>query len=82
MSTIYEAPVAEVKVGTRLICDDGFTCIDDGAVLEVKADENDELYFDCRGPAGSGAAVERHYLDGQLNSECTCYVGLKLFGQE
>lgn len=62
------AKVSEVKEGTVLVCDGGFTCVDDGAELIVKKDEKG-LYFDCR-DAG-------HYLDGQTD-DGKVYVGLYL----
>lgn len=54
------AKVSQVKVGTKLKADGGFTCLDEGEVCEVCADE-DGLYIKCK--------EGRHGLGGQLASE-------------
>ena len=59
---------SEVKAGTILIADDGFTCLHDGAERTVESDD-DGLFIPC--------AAGKHYLDGQLN-ENDEYVGLTI----
>jgi hypothetical protein len=51
-----------------LVADGGFTCVPEGAVLTVDADDGGELFVHCQ----SG----RHYLDGQL--ENGKFIGLRL----
>lgn len=62
------APVAKVKVGTRVITDAGFTCIGNRQTRIVKAREDGELYISC----GQG----EHGLEGQLDRAGRNYVGL------
>lgn len=62
------AKESEVKAGTVLIADGGFTCIPVGAELIVKEDAAG-LYVDC----GDG----HHYLDGQLD-DGDVYIGFTL----
>lgn len=40
--------VSDVKVGDKLVADGGFPCIEKGAILEVKSDD-DGLYIECKG---------------------------------
>lgn len=61
---------SEVREGDVLIADGGFTCIQTGSPLAVKADE-DGLYFSC--------ASGKHYLDGQ-EDENGDLIGLKPVG--
>ena len=61
------APVKKVKPGTRLITDDGFTCMGDHVTRIVKQDKDGELYVSC----GQGF----HGLDGQLDRAGKNYVG-------
>lgn len=76
------AKVSEVKAGTKLKTDGGFTCIGEGAVVTVEdtaSDENghqpgDRLYFSC--------AKGKHFLNGQLDDEDQHYVGLYLVEQQ
>jgi hypothetical protein len=56
----------EVREGTHLVTDAGFTCIGSGEIVEVFDD--DGLYFLCKDG--------RHYLSGQL--ERGQYIGLTL----
>lgn len=51
----------DIKAGDTLVADGGFTCIAEGAVLEVKDNGDGFLYVPCR--------RKRHYLDGQTNLE-------------
>ena len=53
-------PISDVKIGTVLFTDDGFTCMGPGRMRTVYRDEHG-LFVTC----DDG----RHYLDGQLLSE-------------
>jgi hypothetical protein len=57
------ARLSTAKAGDKLIADSGFTCIDDGAELEVMQDDKrgGVLFVRCR----KGC----HDLDGQLSEE-------------
>lgn len=59
---------ADIKVGDRLIADDGFDCIDEDEIVEVAADESGQLYVPCRDV--------KHYLDTQQGENGEC-VGLR-----
>lgn len=61
------APVKKVKPGTRLITDDGFTCMGDHVTRIVKMGRKGELFVSC--------AQGRHRLDGQLDAAGKNYVG-------
>lgn len=60
--------LSEVREGDVLIADGGFTCVDAGAELIVKATKNGELYVDCRS--------DQHALTGQLGDDGETLVGL------
>ena len=62
------AKETEVKVGTVLIADGGFTCIKEGAELAAQEDSAG-LFVPC--------ADGHHYLDGQLD-DGDVYIGLRL----
>ena len=62
------AKVDEVKRGSFLIADGGFTCMEPGR-KKVMANAEGDLYVRCR--------EGRHYLDGQID-ENGVYVGLTL----
>ncbi len=64
------AKESEVKVGTELIADGGFTCIRENAVLIVKQDDGG-LFVDCDDEG------HKHYLDGQLD-DGEVYIGFEL----
>lgn len=69
MTKQYLIPIAEVKVGDKLVADGGFTCLKEGEVVEVKKDGLG-LYVDC--------TYFHHYLDGQEGHTPEtegCYVG-------
>ena len=73
-----EVRLSELRAGDRLVADDGFDCIDEGAVLEVHADEDDRPWVPCRGPDGAGEpGSERHYMDGQEDRAGEALVGLR-----
>lgn len=64
------AKIADVKPGTCLRADGGFTCIAEGAILTVEADENGNLFVPCHGPDAKRSHLrrishERHYLECQ-----------------
>lgn len=61
------ALVSETKVGSVLIPDKGFDCMEEAIACIVDHDA-DDLYVPC--------AEGRHYLDGQLSDDGTEYVGL------
>lgn len=65
------AKISDVKAGSRLHTDRGFTCIGERDV-EIKEDDNGHLYFLCH-QRGSGT-WDRHYLAGQANDDH--YIGL------
>ncbi len=69
------ARVADVKEGTLLTTDDGFTCVAAGVTVEVKNDPVNGLYFTCSDGEGM------HLLDGQCDDHSAPdahYVGLYL----
>ena len=70
--------IDEVKVGDKLVCDGGFTCVKggftcvkEGAVVVIQEDKNG-LYFECE--------EGRHYLDGQVGSAASGYTDRELIG--
>ena len=63
------AHIDEVKVGTLLEADGGFTCLRNGEVVEVERHESGELTVPCRDGT--------HFLDGQLD-EGNEYIGFTL----
>jgi hypothetical protein len=60
------AKLSDVRVGTKLVPDAGFTCMEAGAILEV-AEDDKGLFVPC--------SHGRHYLDGQLEDGVE-YIGL------
>lgn len=53
------ARLSELKAGDKVSLDRGFSCrAGKSSVVEVKADENGSLYFDCNDG--------KHYLSGQV----------------
>ena len=64
-----QAMVADVKAGTRLIADGGFTCLLLGEVCEVMEDDLRGLYVPC--------AIGKHFLDGQLD-DGDRYIGFSI----
>lgn len=65
------AKLSQVKVGTALIADAGFTCLPNKARRFVEADGNGLLFIPCK----SG----RHYLEGQFDdADDPALVGLEL----
>ena len=58
---------ADVKEGDMLIADGGFTCIKEDARLNVKENEDGDLYVPCE----SG----QHFLDGQIDYDNGALVG-------
>ena len=68
--TVKYAELSEVRAGTKLRADGGFTCIPEGQELVVQSDhDRSPLYVRC--------SEGRHFLDGQLNNDGE-YVGLSL----
>ena len=67
MSTNYALiKVSDVKPGVKLRAHDGFTCIKNEEILEVK-EHDGELYVDC--------SYGKHFLEGQLDKDGKLYVG-------
>jgi hypothetical protein len=52
------AKLSDLKPGSFVTVDDGFSCMLEGVVFEVKADPKGSLYIDC--------SENGHTLDGQL----------------
>src|ERR1700752_627508 len=83
MTNYAIVPVSSVKVGTRLIADGGFTCINKGEIVVVHED-SDGLYFNCcseegnYGKAADDSRTQHHYLEGQLDDKGENYVGFWL----
>lgn len=69
MTLLHFFPCSCVKPGTRLKADDGFDCILPGKILRVE-DHGSGLFVKCK--------EGKHYLDGQLSSDGTYYVGFSL----
>ena len=63
------ARVDQVTVGTMLTADGGFTCIKNGAVLTVQADDKGFLFVPC--------SHKGHWLSGQLD-DGDQYIGFTL----
>lgn len=55
------AKVSEVTLGTKLVADGGFTCLNDGDVVEANRDADGDLFVPC--------ASGTHMLDAQLNGD-------------
>lgn len=68
-------PISAVHPGSKLVCDDGFTCMKDHAVRTVWA-----------APNGGGLYVRcddgQHFLDGQESDDGVFYVGFWFKGDE
>lgn len=62
------AKLDDVHLGTKLVPDAGFTCMEAGKIVEVTEDENG-LFVPC--------SHGRHYLDGQLDDGVE-YIGLAM----
>ena len=67
----FKAKISEVKSGSLLKADGGFTCINQNSVLKVH-EADDGLYVKC--------ALGRHYLSGQIDTEH--YIGFILTNKE
>lgn len=66
--------IFEVKEGTILIADEGFTCIPSYQECEVKSHPNG-LYVECE--------EGQHFLDGQIDFESkTTYIGFHIEKEE
>lgn len=64
------AKVTEVKAGTKLITDGGFTCIGEGKLVEVQQDLTGHFFFPCK--------EGTHYLSGQIDDATDAFIGLVL----
>lgn len=67
-------PISRVKAGTKLVTDDGFTCMKDHAHRTVMKDRNGELYVRCD--------EGHHGLDGQITDDGHHYTGFWFAGKE
>jgi hypothetical protein len=65
----FEPRIEAVTVGTRLICDGEFACLDEGAKVVVESHECC-LIVRCR----EGV----HYIDGNTSDDGTHYVGFAI----
>ena len=74
-------PVETVKAGDTLICDGGFTCVNEGEHVVIYEDEAGLYFLCCKnesshyGKSHDEARTQHHYLDGQLDAEQENYVG-------
>lgn len=73
--------LSDVKVNDKLVADDGFTCLREGEIVTVEADDGGLFVRCCAHDEGDyGKPVDdtrdgHHYLDGQENEDGEC-VGL------
>jgi hypothetical protein len=72
-SNMDYAKESEVKAGTVLIADGGFTCIKEGAHL-VAQENWGGLFVPCTHDGG------KHYLDGQID-DGEVYIGFRVKAQ-
>lgn len=56
-------PISSVREGTVLICDGGFTCMNEGDLKTVQRNASGELFVPCK--------CGEHALDGQENEDGT-----------
>jgi hypothetical protein len=87
-------PVRKVNVGTKLVCDGGFTCLKDHAVRTVQRDTSDMTHFNLRSdgtvktPMNSRMRLfircdqGQHFLEGQLTNKDRSYTGFWIKGTE
>ena len=73
---LWQAPIVDVRNGTVLIADDGFTCLEAGEELRVHQNVHG-LYVYCRG-VGTVCEIFEHYLDGHLDDLGENYAGFKI----
>lgn len=77
---IYAIPVSETKPGDMFVADEGFTCLFDGEIVKVEADDGGDLFVTCAGPEDEAADYTGpHGLDGQLDeyNGVEVYVGFR-----
>lgn len=74
------ATLSKCKCSMKLECDDGFTCIQAGAIKEVFEDD-EGLYVHCNGPDGESHPNNKHYLDGQLEDDGDYIIGMYFVGE-
>jgi hypothetical protein len=55
------ANIRNLRAGSCLCADGGFTCIKEGAILEVQAEADESLFVPC----DDG----KHFLDGQIDDD-------------
>ena len=79
----YVVPVSKVKRGMYLKADGGFTCLDEGEIVQVRRDPAGEFFIDCCNTRGEidvsarSGCKQDHYLDGQEHEDAPYYVGLR-----
>jgi hypothetical protein len=73
--------VDAVKVGTKLVCDDGFTCVSPGEIVTVEADVDGKLAFRCSNGL-HGLDGQRANEDGQIDDDGEYYAGFWLYQLE
>lgn len=66
------ARVDQVRSGSKVEADGGFTCVTGGQIMEIREDPDDMLFFVCD--------EGRHYIAGQLDQTGKFYIGLYLVG--
>lgn len=71
MTARFRTPFTAIEPGDVLRADDGFTCMGEGDLVMVQADEAGDLYVAC----DDG----RHMLDGQCDGDGMC-VGFRRWG--
>jgi hypothetical protein len=64
------APTSSTKVGSILIPDGGFDCLEKSMAAIVKADRSNNMYVECK--------KGRHYLSSSVSDDRTEYVGFRL----
>lgn len=62
------AKTNEVKLGSKVVVDGDFTCIEPWTIHEVQVGEDEMLYIPCH--------EGQHYLSGELSEDGTFYVGV------
>lgn len=74
--------LSDLKPGDKLVADGGFTCLREGEVVMVRADEKGDLFVLCCahddgdfGKPVSDERMEQHFLIGQEGEDGEC-VGL------
>lgn len=69
----------DLEVGMRLIVGDGFDCIPEFSIVEVKkTSDGPEFYVECAGPDGEHEpGSEKHMLPGQAEDDSDIVIGFR-----